>query len=91
MSTLTEWRAMYFDNPLVDKPDGVFWNGTHREAVRLQVAIDKTCRESEMPCAWDWINDDCGAHGILSDQRALDGLLRARRMHRHLRAAEMTI
>ncbi len=92
MSTNRTARTLadYREQALADLPSGIAWHGTRDEALRLQVAMDTTCRESDTPCAWDWINEDCAAQGLMSSQRVLHGLVFARLIADRLIAQEMT-
>jgi hypothetical protein len=61
---------------------GILWHGTQIEVRILLHAIKQHCT-----CELDTNNtrvDACGAHQLLVNQRALDGLLFARRMAERL-------
>lgn len=78
-------------------PTGSVWHGKDADARRLEALVDGNCPtkdstvknfDPDSPCdAWG-ISVTCPVHGILADQRTLDGLLFARSMRRRLIAAE---
>ena len=67
----------------------ITWAGTERESQELLEAIARNCacvRDEDNVCV-----DVCASHRLLvTDQRALDGLLFARRMSDRLRLEEFS-
>ncbi len=60
------------------------WYGTIAEAGQLAKAIENNCPSHALGCT------GCGAHALMVDQRAADGLLFARWMLEQLRREEFS-
>jgi hypothetical protein len=68
-------------------PSSVLWHGTQTEALELLQALSRNC--SCVVTAEGVRLSTCAPHEMLSsDQRAIDGLLFARRIAERLRAEE---
>jgi len=65
--------------------DLTIWQGNEQETNALVSAITSNCKAKTEGYACD---ASCTAHGLLRDQRAMDGLLFMRRMAKRLEAGE---
>ena len=64
------------------------WHGTEEEASALTKAVEENCSCAKPQMGFTPGIRICEAHQLLSEQRALDGLLFAKRIVARLRAEE---